>query len=64
MEDMIMDRLHEAIDDLEDELGHDIDFTIMTKKTARLIVQWALAHGHTKEEAYDLLATTLGAAVP
>lgn len=63
MEDMIQEKMQEALDELAEETDQDIDFAIMSEKTARLIVQWALAHGHSKEEAYDLLATALGAAV-
>ena len=59
MEEMVRERMEELID----EMAGELDLALMTEKTARIIVQWALRHGHTKEEAYDLLVTTLGANV-
>lgn len=61
VQDLLEERIHEAIDEIEEELGEEMNFCLMSEKTAKIIVQWAIAHGHSKEEAYDLLAHAMGA---
>jgi len=35
----------------------------MSEEAARRLVEWVMNHGHTKAEAYEALAVTMGAAV-
>lgn len=45
------------------EYDEDEEEGVMSEEAAQRLVEWVIDHGHTKEEAYEALAFTMGAAV-